>query len=830
MHPRLTLGALPLLLVAASGCRTADKPDADSAGLGADLPADDDGDGYDDTEDCDDADASTNPGATEVCDGVDNDCDGAVDEGVMDTWYADADADGYGDPGAATDACDAPPGHAPTATDCDDTDPAVYPSAAERCDGVDNDCDGDVDEDVQGTWFADADADGFGDAGAPLDSCDPPDGFVADDEDCDDTEPTTNPDGIEVCDDQDNDCDGLTDEADATDAPTWFADVDGDGYGDPDNTAHACDVPTGFVDQARDCDDRDFDISPDADEVCDGVDNDCDGLTDDADPSLDRGTGGTWYADTDADGHGDAGAPSQACTQPTGTVTAADDCDDTDPAVSPSATEICNGIDDDCDGDTDDDDASVDTATGATWYADTDADGHGDPSASSMACGTPAGSVADATDCDDTDPAVSPSATEVCNGIDDDCDGDIDDDDASVDTATGATWYADADTDGYGDPGAAALACLAPAGSVSDATDCDDTDAAVHPAAAEICNGIDDDCDGDIDDADASVDTSTGDTWYRDADGDGYGDPAASRMACAAPSGGVADATDCDDTLAGVHPGATESCDGVDEDCDGATDEGVLGSGLSCPATSCAAVHADQPTAGDDTYTLMGDSGAVFDAWCDMTKNGGGWTLVGSIVNDGTRRWNTEAVFTDTTTFGAAASAQTADHKAESWHDIPGDDLMVQTAGYDMSFDAVLGGWSMADFIAAEYDSAVCSQSYLADGADWVDGLTADQAAAQNVIVRPLDSNAGCFPGTNEQVMLGFQAATCCWVGGAGNTPGGQAQWRTHDGSFVQASTMAVTTCAAGVYPCNANGKVLRDSSFCYDASCKETWAELYVR
>ena len=422
MHPRLTLGALPLLLVAASGCRTADKPDADSAGLGADLPADDDGDGYDDTEDCDDADASTNPGATEVCDGVDNDCDGAVDEGVMDTWYADADADGYGDPGAATDACDAPPGHAPTATDCDDTDPAVYPSAAERCDSVDNDCDGDVDEDVQGTWFADADADGFGDAGAPLDSCDPPDGFVADDEDCDDTEPTTNPDGIEVCDDQDNDCDGLTDEADATDAPTWFADVDGDGYGDPDNTAHACDVPTGFVDQARDCDDRDFDISPDADEVCDGVDNDCDGLTDDADPSLDRGTGGTWYADTDADGHGDAGAPSQACTQPTGTVTAADDCDDTDPAVSPSATEICNGIDDDCDGDTDDDDASVDTATGATWYADTDADGHGDPSASSMACGTPAGSVADATDCDDTDPDVHPGATEVCSASDDDCD------------------------------------------------------------------------------------------------------------------------------------------------------------------------------------------------------------------------------------------------------------------------------------------------------------------------------------------------------------------------------------------------------------------------
>ncbi|MDP2310815.1 MAG: polysaccharide lyase family 7 protein [Pseudomonadota bacterium] len=86
-------------------------------------------------------------------------------------------------------------------------------------------------------------------------------------------------------------------------------------------------------------------------EVCDGVDNDCNGLVDDFPED-----GGVWYADVDGDGHGDASSPILACEAPAGAVAGSDDCEDADPAIHPGAGEICNGLDDDCDGALDDDD------------------------------------------------------------------------------------------------------------------------------------------------------------------------------------------------------------------------------------------------------------------------------------------------------------------------------------------------------------------------------------------------------------------------------------------------------------------------------------------
>jgi hypothetical protein len=101
-------------------------------------------------EDCDDSNAASYPGAVELCDDLDNDCDGLGDS--VQSYYPDADGDGYGVPGATVDDCTPPDGYAATDDDCDDTSPFVNPDAVDNCDGIDNDCDGDVDEDAKSGW------------------------------------------------------------------------------------------------------------------------------------------------------------------------------------------------------------------------------------------------------------------------------------------------------------------------------------------------------------------------------------------------------------------------------------------------------------------------------------------------------------------------------------------------------------------------------------------------------------------------------------------------------------------------------------------------------
>ncbi|MFT4977426.1 MAG: hypothetical protein ACI8S6_003331, partial [Myxococcota bacterium] len=127
------------------------------------------------------------------------------------------------------------------------------------------------------------------------------DGFSAA-EDCDDSDAAVNPDAAEVCDGVDNDCDGDIDVG-ASDAVTWYADEDGDDFGSEETTL-ACDQPSGYTDNADDCDDSDSTISPDGEEICDGLDNDCDTLVDSADPDTDKNSTTDWHADTDSDGYG----------------------------------------------------------------------------------------------------------------------------------------------------------------------------------------------------------------------------------------------------------------------------------------------------------------------------------------------------------------------------------------------------------------------------------------------------------------------------------------------------------------------------------------------
>ena len=128
--------------------------------------------------------------------------------------------------------------------DCDDADPTVYPDADETCDDKDNDCDDEVDEDVMTTYYRDADGDGFGDADVTTEACDVPSGYVGIDLDCDDTTAEAFPGNAEVCDELDNDCD---DEVDEGVAETYYADLDGDGYGDSASTMEACEQPTDYV-------------------------------------------------------------------------------------------------------------------------------------------------------------------------------------------------------------------------------------------------------------------------------------------------------------------------------------------------------------------------------------------------------------------------------------------------------------------------------------------------------------------------------------------------------------------------------------------------------
>jgi len=325
-------------------------------------------------------------------------------------------------------------------------------------------------------------------------------------DDCDDTDPSVYGGDVpatETCDGKDNDCNGVVDDG-AADATTWYSDSDSDGYGDDGNTVQSCEQPDGYVADGGDCNDDDTDYHPDAPE------------TDCTDPNDYNCDGSVAYADNDGDG-----------------FAACEDCDDNNADVNPGADEYCNLVDDNCNGEVDED-----PVDGSTYYADNDGDAYGNVDETVLSCEMPSGYVTDATDCDDEVASTNPGADETCNGVDDDCNGVVDDGSG----ATASTWYADADADGYGDPTKTTSACTEPTGYVADDTDCDDTESTIHPGGTEVCNSKDDDCNGVVDDS-----PTDGSTYYVDSDGDGFGDPTATEIACS----GVTNNLDCDDADAG---------------------------------------------------------------------------------------------------------------------------------------------------------------------------------------------------------------------------------------------------------------------------------------
>ena len=489
-------------------------------------------------QDCDDTNVAIFPGATEIVDdGIDQDCNGADTI----TCFVDADQDGFGSMATTTAAdgvCDTGQSESTVSTDCNDGDAAINPAATEVCDGgVDNDCDGlpdDADPGIvgQATWYADVDADGFGNPGVTQLACSVPSGFLADNTDCNDVDPSINPSAIEIADDGiDQDCSG-------SDTITCFVDTDQDGFGTTMTTLAAdgsCDTGQSESTVSTDCNDGDAAINPSGTEIVDdGIDQDCSG-TDTI----------TCFVDTDQDGFGTTMTTLAAdgnCDTGQSESTVSTDCNDGDVAINPSATEIVDdGIDQDCNG-----------SDSITCFVDGDQDGFGSMATTTAAdgvCDTGQSESTDSTDCNDGNAAINPAASEiVADGVDQDCD--------SIELC-----YVDGDGDTYGissTVGSANLSCV-DAGEATNNTDCNDGNVAINPGATEgVADGVDQDCDAQ-------------ELCYLDADSDTYGivtTTVSADLVCT-DAGESTNTTDCNDGDGSVNPGATEGvADGVDQDCD----------------------------------------------------------------------------------------------------------------------------------------------------------------------------------------------------------------------------------------------------------------------
>jgi|GEM_PF-311352 len=503
-------------------------------------------------------------GGAEVCDGLDNDCDSQIDEGL--TWTPVGGAplalgavcDGYGACGAGVVECSDN-----LATVCS-TNPDGSDSGAvsETCNGLDDDCDRVSDDgfEWQGIVVGQA-CDGVGACGPGVVEC-----LANHSASTCSTNPNVSASAAtsEKCNAVDDDCDGATDEElDIGDSPCRVS-----GVCTTDSVVATCNGAGGWL-----CDYSRVPYYHADNEVayCDGRDNDCDGATDEDYPELGTPCDLTTDNDLCANGRwacriasidGTGGSASTA----TGVPACVGD--------TPSP-ETCAAGDNDCDGVTDEEGAEG----CEVYFKDLDGDGYGVANDFKCLCGPKAVYTTKGTsfDCDDTNNLINPNAKEVCNEADDDCDGTVDNDD----TQGCEEYFRDNDDDGYGVGNDRRCLCFAYQGDATNHTtrvegDCDDTLATVHPFATEICDGHDNDCDNKTDDADPPVSGCT--NYFYDNDGDSYG--VSNNIQCRCLPGEKYTATsgaDCCDTDSRAKPNQT-SWFGVIQQCGGGYDFNCNGS------------------------------------------------------------------------------------------------------------------------------------------------------------------------------------------------------------------------------------------------------------
>ena len=579
----------------------------------------------------------------EVCDGEDNDCDGQIDEGLLYTDPADGQArskgqscDGLGECGAGVVEC----GANLVITCASNPDGSQAGDAIDACDGLDNDCDGLTDEELawQGHALGTA-CDGTGACGtgvvecarqAPVTTC------------------STNPDGsqpgdlLEACNGLDDDCDAQTDEglgiddspcrttgvcthalvgASCVGAGGWLCDYSAvpgwravDEQGRCDGLDNDCDGQTDedFAALGQACDGDDADLCANGTWVCAangaGVtcadptsaveactdpasglaarDEDCDGLTDEAGAEGCR----AYFLDLDGDGFGRTGDLRCLCA-PDGvahyTAAVDGDCDDSaaGAGIRPDAAEICDGLDDDCDGQTDA--ADPDLAADDRPACEVQAGACQGAAKAPELCVGGAWQSCDAADYAATSDAFQAGYERGCDGVDNDCDGAADED-FSLSLPDGSTAWGVGSACGTGACAGGTTACNGAGDGLACAT--------LAAAKAEVCGGGDDDCDGKTDAADPDL-------------------AANDHPACELQTGACQGATKppalcnggawqgCGPSAYAAHAttyqaGSEASCDGVDNDCDGGTDEDfeltlpdatlVSGVGKPCGTGACA--------------------------------------------------------------------------------------------------------------------------------------------------------------------------------------------------------------------------------------------------